>query len=207
MMFTINIYVKFALIAVLLLGGIGLSFVYGIGYTWIMILAGLILLASYFILGTINSTGAKFQAMDIAGAEKQLALTYFPNLLYGPIKGIYYLLKGSIAAQKKDNKAAEESLTYALTLDMPSDNEKAMIYMQLVGIHMGKQNWPGAQAYLSQLKKLNITERMIKDQIGEMDKAMASRGNINLARSMGKAGMQQMARMGGGSKKRRPLGR
>ncbi len=204
--FTINVYLKFGLIAVLLLGGIGLSFVYGIGYTWILILAGLILLASYFLLGTVNSTGQKFQQMDIAGAEKQLALTYFPQYLYGPIKGIYYLLKGSIAAQKKDNKLAEETLTHALTYDMPSDNEKAMVYMQLVGIQMNKQNWPGAQNYLAQLKKLKITEKLIKDQIAEMDKAMASRGNINVARSMGKAGMQMMGG-GGGGKRRRPIGR
>jgi hypothetical protein len=207
MMFTINVYVKFALIAVLLLGGIALSFPYGIGYTWIMILAGLILLASYFLLGTVNSTGAKFQSMDIEGAEKQLALTYFPQYLYGPIKGIYYLLKGSIAAQKKDNKLAEETLTHALTLEMPSDNEKAMIYMQLVGINMNKQNWAGAQMLLAKLKKLNITEKMILNQIADMDKAMASRGNINLARSMGKQGMQQMIGGGGGSKRRRPQGR
>ena len=48
-MFKINIYVKFALIAIFLLGGIGLSFVYGFGYTWILILIGLIFLISSWV--------------------------------------------------------------------------------------------------------------------------------------------------------------
>ena len=45
-MFKINIYVKFALIAIFLLGGIILGFMYGFGYSWIMILIGVILLVS-----------------------------------------------------------------------------------------------------------------------------------------------------------------
>ncbi len=40
-MFSINIYIKFALIAIFLLGGISLALVYGLGYSWILILIGL----------------------------------------------------------------------------------------------------------------------------------------------------------------------
>ena len=69
MMFKINIYVKFAIIAVFLLGGIGLSFIYGFGYTWILILIVLIFLASYLLLGTIQSAAERIHLTDFAGAE------------------------------------------------------------------------------------------------------------------------------------------
>ncbi|HRG66197.1 MAG TPA: hypothetical protein PLV12_10340, partial [Saprospiraceae bacterium] len=195
MMFKINIYVKFALIAVFLLGGIGLSFIYGFGYTWILILIGLIFLASYLLLGTIQSAAERIQVTDFAGAEKMLGLTFFPNLLYVTNRSIYYILKGSIEAQRKDTKAAEEYFQKALSLKLPSDNEKAMVLLQMCNIQMMKSNWAGAQNYFMQVKKLHISEKLIKEQIDQVEKAINSRGNINVARSMGKQGMQMM-RMG-----------
>ena len=203
-MFKINIYVKFALIAVFLLGGIALSFVYGFGYTWILILIGLIFLASYLLLGTIQSAAEKIQLMDFAGAEKMLGLTFFPNLLYVTNRSIFYILKGSIEAQRKDTKAAEEYFQKALSLKLPSDNEKAMVLLQMCNIQMMKNNWPGAQNYFMQVKKLHISEKLIKEQIDQVEKAINSRGNINVARSMGKQGMQMM-RMGGGKRRRPPM--
>lgn len=203
-MFKINIYVKFALIAAFLLGGIGLSFVYGFGYTWILILIGLIFLASYLLLGTIQSAAEKIQLMDFAGAEKMLGLTFFPNLLYVTNRSIYYILKGSIEAQRKDTKSAEEYFQKALSLKLPSDNEKAMVLLQMCNIQMMKNNWPGAQNYFMQVKKLHISEKLIKEQIDQVEKAINSRGNINVARSMGKQGMQMM-RMGGGKRRRPPM--
>jgi len=203
-MFKINIYVKFALIAVFLLGGIGLSFVYGFGYTWILILIGLIFLASYLLLGTIQSAAERIQVTDFAGAEKMLGLTFFPNLLYVTNRSIYYILKGSIEAQRKDTKAAEEYFQKALSLKLPSDNEKAMVLLQMCNIQMMKSNWAGAQNYFMQVKKLHISEKLIKEQIDQVEKAINSRGNINVARSMGKQGMQMM-RMGGGKRRRPPM--
>ena len=204
MMFKINIYVKFALIAVFLLGGIGLSFVYGFGYTWILILIGLIFLASYLLLGTIQSAAERIQVTDFAGAEKMLGLTFFLNLLYVTNRSIYYILKGSIEAQRKDTKAAEEYFQKALSLKLPSDNEKAMVLLQMCNIQMMKSNWAGAQNYFMQVKKLHISEKLIKEQIDQVEKAINSRGNINVARSMGKQGMQMM-RMGGGKRRRPPM--
>lgn len=60
-MFTINIYIKFAIIGICLIGGIVLSFVLGIGYTWIFIIIGLLFLASYLLLGTVQSASEMLQ--------------------------------------------------------------------------------------------------------------------------------------------------
>ncbi len=105
-----------------------------------------------------------------------LGLTFFPNLLYVTNRSIYYILKGSIEAQRKDTKAAEEYFQKALSLKLPSDNEKAMVLLQMCNIQMMKNNWPGAQNYFMQVKKLHISEKLIKEQIDQVEKAINSRG-------------------------------
>lgn len=203
-MFKINIYLKFALIVVFLFGGIGLALAYGLGYSWILILIGLVILASYFLLGTIQSAAEFIQRMDMDGAEKRLNLTFFPRLLYVTNRAIYNVLRGTIAAQRGNNKEAEDFFNVALSMNLPSDNEKAMVLLQMAGIHAKRNNWSGAKTYLHQAKKLNISEPMIKKQFDEFDRALDSRGQMNVARSMGKQGMQMIQRGGSSGKRRRP---
>lgn len=200
-MFSINIYLKFAIIAICLIGGIILSFVLGIGYTWIFILIGLLFLASYLLLGTVQSASEMLQKMDFDGAEKRLNLTYFPNLLYVTNRAFYFILKGSLAAQRKDNAVAEDFFNQALALKLPSDNEKAMVLLQMAGIQAQKNNWNGAKNYFYQAKNLKITEAALKEQFKQFETAINNRGQMKLAQSMGvKTG--QMGMMGG--KRRRP---
>ncbi len=205
-MFQINIYLRFALIALFLIGGIVPAFINGLSFWWgfPFILVGLILLAGYFLLGTINSTALLLQQGKIDEAEKRLALTFWPQLLYVANRSYYYMIKGNIALSKKDTEAGEMWLRKAQEVKLPSDNEKAMVLLQMCNIQMMKNNWPGAQNYFMQVKKLHISEKLIKEQIDQVEKAINSRGNINVARSMGKQGMQMM-RMGGGKRRRPPM--
>ncbi|MEY3421159.1 MAG: hypothetical protein RIR48_1448 [Bacteroidota bacterium] len=200
-MFTINIYLKFAIIAICLIGGIVLSFVLGIGYTWIFIIIGLIFLTSYLLLGTVQSASELLQKMDFEGAEKRINLTFFPKLLYVTNRAFYFILKGSLAAQRKDNTAAEDFFTKALALNLPSDNEKGMVLLQMAGIQAQKNNWNGAKNYFYQAKNLKITESALKEQFKQFETAINNRGQMKLAQSMGmKSGQMGMA----GGKRRRP---
>jgi tetratricopeptide (TPR) repeat protein len=200
-MFTINIYVKFAIIGICLIGGIILSFVLGIGYTWIFILIGLIFLASYLLLGTVQTASELLQKMDFTAAEQRLNLTYFPNLLYVTNRAFYYILKGSLAAQRKENNTAETFFNKALSLNLPSDNEKGMVLLQMAGIQAQKNNWTGAKNYFYQAKNLKITESALKEQFKQFETAINNRGQMKLAQSMGmKTGQMVMP----GGKRRRP---
>lgn len=200
-MFTINIYLKFALIAVFLPGGIVMSFFLGFGYTWILILIGILLLISYLLLGTVQSASEFLQKMDFEAAEKRLDLTFFPKLLYVTNRAFYYILKGSLAANKKENAVAESFFNQALALKLPSDNEKAMVLLQMAGIQANKGNWNGAKNYFYQAKGLKVTESAIKEQFKQFETAIAQRGQLKVAQSMGmKPG--QMLKPGG--KRRRP---
>lgn len=202
-MFKINIYLKFALIALCLVGGVILTVLFGFWYAFVFLLIGLGLLASYFLLGTVQSAAEFIQLQDFAGAEQRLNLTIFPKLLYVTNRAIFYLLKGSIEMSKQNTKEAEGFFNIALELELPSDNEKAMVILQLANINAQRNNWTGAKVQFAQVKKLKITEPMIKEQIDYFEKAINSRGQASVARSMGKQGMQMM-QGGMGGKRRRP---
>lgn len=203
-MFKINIYLKFAIIAACFLLGTILTIYYGFWYAFIFFLIGIGFVVSYFLLGTIQSAAELIQQQQFDAADERLGLTFFPRLLYVTNRAIYYVMKGTIEAGRQNNKAAEEYFNIALALKLPTDNEKAMVLLQLANINAQKNNWTGAKVYVSQIKKLKVTESLIKDQIEMFERGLNNRGQMNVARSMGKQGMQMMQQGGMGSKRRRP---
>ena len=203
-MFTINIYLKFALIAVFLGGGLVLSFLYGLGYSWILILIGLILLVSYILLGTVQSATLLVQSEQFDAADQRLNLTLNPKWLYPTNRAFYYIIKGSIASFRKDNDQAEAYLKDALAIKLPSDNEKAMVLLQLAGINAQRNKWTQAEHYFREAKKLKITERMIKSQFDEFEKAFAQRGQMKAVQRMGGAQGRNMMTNAPSGKRRRP---
>lgn len=201
-MFVINIYLRIALIALFLGGGIALSFVYGIWWALPLVLVGLVLLIGYFLLGTVAGAGKKMQLMDFDGAQKHLDLTFFPQLLFGPNRAYYYMLKGSLALNRKENEEAQEYLANAKAAGLPSDNEKAMVDLQLANLAASKNNWPVAKRLYQDIKTYKVTEPQLKDQINEFGKAMKQSGsmrNVNTRR--------QAQQMTVGGKRRRPKAR
>ncbi len=197
-MFLINIYLRIALMAGTIFGGIALWAAYGTWYGLPFILIGLILLIGYFILGTVQSSAQMIQAQDFAGAEKRLNMTIMPNWLYGPIRSTYFILKSTFAQQKKDFVEAEKWLNQANQQPMNSDDERAMVLIQLAGIEANKQKWPAVQKYLKELEELKIKEPQIKEQVAEFQKAFKNRGLMKKAGQM-KGGFRQP-----GGKRRRP---
>lgn len=200
-MFTINIYLRFALMALLIGGGVVLAILFGFWYSFPLLLAGVILLVGYILLGTVQSAGQVMQSGDVEATEKRLALTLSPNLLFVTNKAFYYILKGSIAAQKKDLNESEKWLLKAKTINVPTDNEKAMIELQLANIYASKNKWKQAEANMRTLKKLKVTEPLLKGQIMEFDKVFSQRGQAKVASKMGR---MNRGNIRPGGKRRRP---
>ena len=199
-MFSINIYLRFALIALCLLGGIAAGLAWGFWWAFPIILAGIVLVVGYFLLGTVQSAAMILQSGDFAAADQRLNLTYFPQWLYSANRAYFYLLKGSIASQVKDNEGAEKHYLLAQKIGLPSDNEKAMVLLALTNFRLMKNNWPAAENFYRQIKGLKVTEPMIKEQIKEFDEAMKQKGQVKAA--MSRPGFRNM--MGGGGKRPRP---
>jgi tetratricopeptide (TPR) repeat protein len=202
-MFQINIYLRFALMAITFVGGLALMFIKGLGfwYGFPLVLVGLILLTGYLLLGTINSTAMLVQENKLEEADKRLKLTVFPGLLYVANRAYYYMLKGTIALSKKEMDEGEMWLRKAQEVKLPTDNEKAMLELQLANIAASKGRWNQAQLHFRKLKELKITETAIKDQVKQFEKALENRGQMKAAMRMGAPGA---AMMQPGGKRRRP---
>lgn len=200
-MFSINIYLKFALIGVCLVGGILLAVFQGFWYAFPFLLIGIILLLSYIFLGTIQSAAKFIQAQDFAGAEKRLNLILFPDWLYVTNRAYYYILKGTIAEFQGRTEEAEAFLHKAQSLELPTDNEKAAVALQLANIAAKKNKWNLAKIQFRNIKNLKVTESALKEQIREFEKALTNRGQLkNFSRQGGGKGMP----MRPGGKRRRP---
>ncbi len=175
-MFTINIYLKFAGIAIGFIAGILLTALYGFGYGFIFLFIGIGLLASFILLGTVQSTAQLVQAQDFDAAEKRLNLTMNPKFLYKTNRAFYYIMKGTLAMNRQENDEAEGWFKQAEELELPSDNETAMVALQLASLQANKGKWNAAKIYLTRMKKLKVTEPMLKDQIKQFEKAFTNRG-------------------------------
>jgi len=175
-MFSINIYLKFAGIAAGLLGGAALWVAFGFWYAFPFLLIGLGLLLSYIFLGTVQSTAQLVQTQQFEEAEKRLNLTASPNWLYKTNRAFYYIMKGTLAMNRKDNDEAEEWLLKADSIELPSDNETAMVSLQLANLQASKGKWNAAKIYVQKMKKLKVTEPMLKEQIKQFEKAFTNRG-------------------------------
>ena len=200
-MFKINIYLKFALIVLFLGLGIWLWAAYGTWYGIWFVIIGLVLLVSYIMLGTIVSASEFVQKQQYTEADKRLKLTLSPKLLYPTNRAYYYILKGSFAVNEKNHKEGEEFFNKALSIKLPSDNEKAMVLLQLANINASKNKWTAAKKYYNDAKKLNITKKNLKGQLKEFNKVFANKGAMRQAAAMGKDGYKMLNR---GSKRRRP---
>jgi tetratricopeptide (TPR) repeat protein len=199
-MFTINIYLKLALIAIGLLGGIALWATLGVWYGIWFVLMGIIMLVAYLLLGTVQSAAMFMQTADFEACEKRLNLTLSPRLLYATNRAYYYMIKGSIALARKDVETGEMWLKKAEAVKVPTDNERAMLQLQLANIAASKGKWKQAEIHLRNAKQCKITDPNIKEQYKQFEKAFTNRGQAKHAQMGG----QQGGAMRPGGKRRRP---
>ncbi len=199
-MFTINIYLRLALSALLIVGGVVLSIVIYFWYGFPFWLAGLILFAGYVMFGTVQSSAELMQKMQFEEAEKRLGMTLSPKLLIGPSRAYYYIIKGTVALNLKKTDEAEEWLKKANELPLSSDDERAMILLQLANISGTKSKWNNAQLLFRSAKKLKITDPNLREQMKQFEKALTNRGQMKHLRQGGGKGMGAMQ----GGKRRRP---
>lgn len=162
-----------------------LQFTWGFAWSWIFFLIMILLLTKYFLLGTVNAAAMAMQMGNLDEAQRLLSYTKKPEWLRFGYHPSYYLIKGQILFQKGEDAKTEQLCYKALKLEMP-DDLKATFYLLLVNITGKKQQamgttMGGAQQtqmrkklgdYLKELKKLNVTEGMIKEQIKQLDLAM-----------------------------------
>src|SRR6202000_273096 len=94
-------------------------------------LIAVLLLFGYFFFGPLRLIQEHMEAGDMEAAEKGVSSVKYPNLLYKPIRSVYYTLKGNIAMMKQDFDGAEKNMKKGLDLGMPMKEAEGASLLQM----------------------------------------------------------------------------
>ena len=111
-------------------------------------LVGVILLFSHFFFGPLRLIQEYMENGDMDGAEKIINSIAFPNLLYKPIRSVFYTLKGNIAMMKQDFDGAEKMMKKGLALGMPMAEAEGASLLQMGMLSMQKGDMRQAESYI-----------------------------------------------------------
>jgi len=156
-----NLLIKYRLplgIILALLGGVT-NYFSGFWPAFPLYLIGLILIAGHFFFGPLRLIQEHMEAGDMEAAEKVLDSIKFPNLLYKPIRSVYYTLKGNIAMMKQDFDGAEAMMKKGLDLGMPMKEAEGASMLQMGMISLQKNDTRQAESYIRQAIRKGLPDK------------------------------------------------
>ena len=128
-----NLLIRYRLyigLALLVLGGVTNYFA-GFWPAFPLYLVGVILIAGHFFFGPLRLIQEHMESGDMEGADKIVNSIKYPNLLYKPIRSVYYTLKGNLAMMKQDFDTAEMNMKKGLDLGMPMKEAEGASLLQM----------------------------------------------------------------------------
>ena len=152
-----NLLIKFRLYIGLVLLAVGGYVNYSASFwpAFPLYLVGVILIAGHFFFGPLRLIQECMENGDMEGAEKILNSIKFPNLLFKPIRSVYYTLRGNMAMIKQDFETAERDIKKGTALmsggGMMQDQLKqaeSANKLQLGMLAMQKNDLRGAESYI-----------------------------------------------------------
>lgn len=111
-------------------------------------LIGIVLIFGHFFFGPLRLIQEYMESGDMEGAERILNSIRFPNLLYKPIRSVYFTLKGNIAMMKQDFDGAEKNMKKGLDLGMPMKEAEGASLLQMGMLSMQKNDIRQAESYI-----------------------------------------------------------
>ena len=145
-----NLLIKYRLWVGLVLIALGAYVNYSAGFwpAFPLYLVGVILIAGHFFFGPLRLIQTYMESGDMDGAQKILASIKYPNLLYKPIRSVYYTLKGNISMMNQDFEGAEKSMKKGLDLGMPMKEAEGASMLQMGMLMMQKNDLKQAESYI-----------------------------------------------------------
>lgn len=124
-----------------------------------LLFIGVILVFGHFFFGPLRLIQEHMESGNMEGAEKVLASIKFPNLLYKPIRSVYYTLKGNIAMMKQDFDGAEKMMKKGLDLGMPMKEAEGASLLQMGMLSMQKNDLKQAESYIRQAIRKGLPDK------------------------------------------------
>ena len=145
-----NLLIKYRLWISIVLLALGVYVNYSTSFwpAFPLYLVGVILPFSHFFFGPLRLIQEYMENGDMDGAEKIINSIAFPNLLYKPIRSVFYTLKGNIAMMKQDFDGAEKMMKKGLALGMPMAEAEGASLLQMGMLSMQKGDMRQAESYI-----------------------------------------------------------
>jgi tetratricopeptide (TPR) repeat protein len=122
-------------------------------------LLAVVLLFGYFFFGPLRLIQEHMESGDMEAAEKVLNSIRYPNLLYKPIRSVYFTLKGNLAMMKQDFTSAEKNMKKGLDLGMPMKEAEGASLLQMGMLHMQKNDIRQAESYIRQALRKGLPDK------------------------------------------------
>ena len=156
-----NQIIKFRLwigVLLLILGGVT-NYFSSFWPSFPLYLIGLILIAGHFFFGPLRLIQEYMETGDMEGASRILASIKYPNLLYKPIRSVYYTLKGNLAMMNQDFEGAEVMMKKGLDLGMPMKEAEGASLLQMGMLAMQKNDLKQAESYVRQALRKGLPDK------------------------------------------------
>ncbi len=156
-----NFIIRYRLIISIILIVVGAYVNYAAGFwpAFPLYLVGAILLFGHFFFGPLRLIQDYMEEGDLEGAEKVLNSIKYPNLLYKPIRSVYYTLKGNIAMSKQDFDHAEVMMKKGLDLGMPVKEAEGASLLQMGMLAIQKNNNRQGESYIRQALRKGLPDK------------------------------------------------
>src|SRR5215217_7916072 len=151
-----NILIKYRLYIGIALLALGILVNVNAGFwpAFTLYLVAVILIAGHFFIGPLRLIQEHLESGNMEEAQKVLNSVKYPNLLYKPIRSVYFTLKGNIAMMNQDFDTAEINMKKGLDLGMPMKEAEGASLLQMGMLATQKNDLKGAESYIrSALRK------------------------------------------------------
>lgn len=139
--------------------GVALNYSAGFWAGFFFYLVAAILVFSHFFFGPLRLIQEYMEKGDMEGAEKVLNSIKYPNLLYKPIRSVYYTLKGNLAMMKQDFTSAEKHMKKGLDLGMPMKEAEGASLLQMGMLAVQKSDLRQAESYIRQALRKGLPDK------------------------------------------------
>ncbi|HMO31514.1 MAG TPA: hypothetical protein PKE63_12220 [Lacibacter sp.] len=159
-----NLYIKHRLLLgiILLFAAMAVHYFTGFWPSFIIYLVAVVSIAGHLFFGPLRLIQEYMEAGDLEGAEKILNSIRFPNLLYKPIRSVYYTLKGNLAMTRQDFDTAEKLMKKGIDLGAGSSvmqGTEGASLLQMGMLALQKNNFKQAESYIRQAIRKGLPDK------------------------------------------------
>jgi tetratricopeptide (TPR) repeat protein len=160
----LNQYIKYRLVLgfIFLILAITVNWYTGFWPAFIIYLIAIISIVGHFMFGPLRLIQSYMETGDMEGAEKILNSIRFPNLLFKPIRSVYFTLKGNIAMSRQDFDTAEKLMKKGMDLGSGSSlmqGTEGASLLQMGMLAMQKNNLKEAESYIRQAIRKGLPDK------------------------------------------------